>query len=72
MWMGLVVQRSWVGLLVTKYDMAYYCVPWFPLLDLNHGIDDLEKLQLDIEMGMEDVNLQVCCREYVNGTGSAA
>ena len=44
MQMGLVVQRSWVGLLVTKYDMACCCVPWFPLLDLNHGIDDLEKL----------------------------
>ena len=35
----------------------------FPLLDLNHGIGDLEKLQLDVETGMEDVNL----RDYCNG-----
>ena len=37
---------------------------WFPLLDLNHGIDGLEKLQLHVETGMEDVNLHDYCSGY--------
>ena len=37
---------------------------WFPLLDSNHGIGELENLKLDAEVITEEVNLHDCCSVY--------